>query len=247
MQSRSEKAGFTLLEMIVTLSLIAILSSIVYVSSNHGFEDRALARASSDVGLMVKAARAEAIMAGRDARLIVNLDDADADRFLRYVGVVTRDADESTKWVASHPGIALPEGIYVVPESSAGVIFGNWDESISTRKSRYNCSNGGVAAVVDLEYPVLQAVSEGGGVNWMVYQFSPDGRLDTVDGCAGSLPSQNNQIVLAPAELNGSSKLEFNDSSDIGGLVIRQNGTAIGIENPADFYKPSEEDEGEEG
>lgn len=230
--------GFTLFEVIVTLSLIVVLSSIVYVSGNYGLENRALGRASSDMGLMLKAARVEAILSGRDSRLIINIDETDSDRFLRYVGIMTRDDNDPTLWVASHSGIFLPESIYVVPQTTTGVVFGNWDESVSARKSRYRCQAGeATLALANIEYPEISPVADNIGQEWIVYQFSPDGRLDAADSpsCSSGPASNNNQVVLAPAELDGSGNLVFNDSDKVRGLVLRQNGVAVEIEDPVDF------------
>jgi len=238
MRSSKRQYGFTLLEVIVTLSLIAILSSIVYVSGNYGLESRALVRASSDVDLLMKGARAQAIMAGRDARLIINMDETDPERFLRFLGIVTRDAVDPSLWVASHPGIYLPEEIYVVPQNTVGVAFGDWDESVSARRSRYKCqADEATLALANIDYPELSAVADDSGSEWIVYQFSPDGRLDAADapGCSSGPASNNNQIVLAPAEFNGSGDLEFNGSENVLGLVVRRNGTTIGVEDPVDF------------
>ena len=241
MRSKAAQAGFTLLEVIVTLSLIVVLSSIVYVSGSYGFENRALNRASSDAHMMLKGARAQAILSGQDARLIVNIDETDPERFLRYIGIVRRDADDPSLWLATHSGIYLPEGIYVVPQNTAGVAFGNWDESVSERKSKHKCSNEvAPMAIASMDYPELGPVvdDEGAAPKWIVYQFSPDGFLDVSDapGCSGSLPPKSSQIVLAPAELNGNGDLEFNGSDEVSGLVIRSSGVSIAVEDPKDFF-----------
>ena len=236
---RARFGGFTLFEVIVTLSLIVVLSSIVYVSGNYGFESRALSGASSDAHMMLKGARAQAILSGQDARLIINMDESDPERFLRYIGIVRRDADNPARWLATHSGIYLPEGIYVVPQNTTGVVFGYWDMSVSERKSRHKCSNGVTTmAIANMDFPEIDSVPDNVGAKWMVYQFSPDGHLDSVDapGCSPGAASVNNQLVLAPGIVNSSGNIEFNDSEKVEGMVMRQNGTSIRIEDPADFF-----------
>jgi len=241
MPSRMRKAGFSLLEVIVTLFIIATLSSIVYLSGDYGLARRALSRSATEVDLLLQGARAQAILSGQDARLIVNFDETDPERFLRYVGIVERDVEDPNLWVASRDGVFLPEGIYIVPQSSTEVVFENWDESGSERRSVYRCeATSPDMAITALDYPEIDPVSDGGGESdWLVYQFSPDGSVDSVDspicGSVGAA-SINNQIVLAPAERNLEGNLVFNDSSITRGLVIRRNGTSILINAPDDFF-----------
>jgi len=131
----------------------------------------------------------------------------------------------------------LPEGIYIVPEVTTGVVFGSWNPA--DRTSRYDCYSGGTSATTVLDYPEIAPVSESSGDDWIVYQFSPDGRLDLVDcpDCPGTgLVPVNNQIILAPGVLDESGIVEFNNSEDIAGMVVRRNGTSIVVQDPADFF-----------
>ena len=232
--------GFTLLEVIITLSIIVVLGSFVYFGGDYGLESRALKRANADLHMLLKNARSQAILEGRDARLIINLDNSNPERFLRYAGIIVRDGGDSTLWKATHGGLALPEGIYFVPQNITGVNFGNWDVSVTERKSIYRCSDtDSTSAVVNVLYPLTNPVSDSLGTDpvWAVYQFSPDGHLDTVDAtvCGGGIPSTGNRIILAPAVHNASGDVEFNNSENILGVRIKQNGTSVAVADPLDL------------
>ncbi len=237
------KKAFTLLEVVITLSIIVVLGSFVYFGGDYGSESRALQRAATDLHMLLRTARSQAILDGRDARLIINIDEDDSNRFLRYAGVIVRDENNPALWKATHGGLVLPEGIYVVPHEGFGdgVAYGDWDVSVTNRKSVYKCinSNPNALAIANVDYPLIDSVTDnaGGDPQWIVYQFSPDGSLDASDapGCPLGAAAVDNQIVLAPAIRNANDDVEFNDSENILGIRLRQNGVSVAVNDPLDL------------
>src|SRR5690606_38032246 len=118
---------------------------------SRGSELRALDNGIGLIRDMARVARAQAILNGQPARLIINYDETDSERFLRYVGIVARVAVEQVvddegnvtsvgTWQAVDRGAYLPQGVYVVPQTTTKTVdfAANWP---TERASRYKAND----------------------------------------------------------------------------------------------------------
>lgn len=223
------RAAFTLLELVVTLSVIAILATLTMVSLSRSGEIRAVDSGIGMIRDMARAARAQAILAGQPARLIINYDEADPDRFLRYLGIVVRDKEDPANWQAVDRGAYLPQGVYLVPQASAPVDFAaNWPDE---RRSRYKANNLGSVhdtGIVRLEYPLAEPVSgeDAGAPQWIAYQFAPNGSLDAV---FESPPPISNALVVGRGD-SASGRVAFADPQALKAVLFKRSGSTLPVE-----------------
>lgn len=107
-------SGFTLLELLVVVGLIAALSFVLIGGLSGGGKSAALQSAQATLANMVTAARVKAVATGQSARVLVHIDQnssAVPSRFLRYIAIQVQIGGA---W-GTTAEVFLPEGIYVVP------------------------------------------------------------------------------------------------------------------------------------
>ena len=245
--SGRSQSGFTLLELVVVLSIMVILSTMGFVAYQATAPPGAVNAGRNTLHGLMRFAREQAIMRGSNAMLIINYDSSDADKFLRYAGVIVEEEYNSTNWKAAHSGVYLPKGVYFVPQSvvdeeTDGFGFNaEWPLSggDSGVRSQYHCSNGdSTKAIGGVEYPILNTIyldaSTGEEQDWIGYQFGPDGRVKGVDfaACSADGGSQSNHIVVGTARYQSEGGLLFQDSEQARGFIIRLNGVSYAVDDP---------------
>jgi len=238
------RRGFTLLELLMTLAVMVLLGGLGLAALGGLTDSRSLDSAQGQLHALARVARSQAVLNGTDARLIINCDANDPERFLRFAGVIKRDLNDPTKWEAAHPGLFLPQGIFVVPQDTNGVQFVNWETKqlsesmVSDRKSGYQCASAVSqdTGLCYLEYPKigLQVDSIDTNPKWITYQFSPNGRIVAADvpDCSGSSAPNGLHISLAPGNLNSGNTVVFENSYNVVGIRIRQNGYSFAVDDP---------------
>jgi prepilin-type N-terminal cleavage/methylation domain-containing protein len=255
MNSRSEKlngrggsqSGFTLLEMVVVLSIMVILSTMAFVTYQASAPPGAVNAARNELHGLLRFARNQAIMSGSNSMLIINYDSSDPDKFLRYAGVIVEEEYNSTIWKAAHSGVYLPKGVYFVPQAVAALTDGfsfdaEWplaggDGDV---RSQYKCSKAGSSfdAIGGVEYPVLDTIElddeTEGERDWVGYQFGPDGSVKGVgfDACLADDGSKSNHIVVGMARYQAGGGLLFENSEQARGFIIRLNGVSYAVDDP---------------
>ncbi|MDB6114504.1 MAG: hypothetical protein JWQ62_1449, partial [Lacunisphaera sp.] len=88
MNSPGRTAGFTLLELLVVIGLIAGLSFVLISGLGGGGKSAALQSAQATLANLLMAARMKAMATGQPARVLVQIDPASPDassRYLRYL------------------------------------------------------------------------------------------------------------------------------------------------------------------
>lgn len=230
--------GFTLFELLVVIAMIAVISAVSIVGFDRG-KPKALASAQSQVHAMLRATRGHAALNGVDARLLINFDTTDEERFLRYFGIVVRDKGDATKWIAVHRGMTLPEGIFFVPLDTATFVAGQWATTAnSDRKSQYKRKNSaGDLALMNLIYPDADPQSADASADpvWIAYEFGPDGKLDDVDKAVsyrGGFAPVDSHIVLANGSRSPGGGIAFSESQKVKGIRIRNNGYSFAVNDP---------------
>ncbi|WP_442891001.1 pilus assembly FimT family protein [Congregicoccus parvus] len=184
--ARRRTAGFSLIELLAVIAIIAVMSGLVgYLLRGSGTESRGLQTAQSTVASLLTLARSQAAVSGRSAVFLVNNNEANSDRYLRYLVVATLNPDSGI-WEPVNEGVTLPHGCYVRRHSSAGnpaneiETGADWSSVFSTA----------------LSFSVSQAINgdPASPETWMGIRFSPRGT--TIQ--AGNNPD----VVLATGRVN---------------------------------------------
>lgn len=223
---RQHLAGFTLVELLVVLSIILIASSVVLLNTS-GRLGSALSASQRIVSGIAQGARGQAILKGATTRLIIYSDGSDNtydDKKLRFFGIIYEDESNAGKWYAATQGTYLPDGIYFDPDASANNGSSLWSRS-----------------TMIIEYPRLTPQPEGEGDEYYFYEFESNGTT--------SVGFQNAWLVLRAGVLkpfpSGSDNLEVNFKDEQlkglkSALILRRSGTTTRVNDPesiADQYE----------
>jgi prepilin-type N-terminal cleavage/methylation domain-containing protein len=208
--------GFSLLELLVVIGIIAILSVVVAVLGRGG-EGSALGSSTRIVAGLVDSARGRAILSHSKTRLIIyaNADlnsggGADSKKFLSFFGVVHTE-DDGITWKAADRGVFLPRGIFFDPDLSKSVSGSAWTS----------------ANTMTLDFPRSEDPSTSSDV-FYYYEFEPNGRAQ----------APNSWLVLRAGVRSGANNaVDFlgEDSAFAllrAALIIRQAGTASIVSDP---------------
>ena len=120
---RARARGFTLLELLVVMALIASLSLVLIGGLGGGGRSAALQSAQATLANMVTAARTKAMASDQSSRVLVQIDpnsNSQPLRYLRYVAVQTQSAGGWQTVADAY----LPDGVFVVPGNFATVPAG---------------------------------------------------------------------------------------------------------------------------
>ena len=220
----SNKRGFTLVELLVVISIILIASSIIFIGGNSG-EGAALSSSQRIVSGIAQGARGQAILKNAKARLIIYTDsssNSNAENYLRFFGIVYADPDDPdqsdpSSWLAATQGTSLPEGIFFNPDLSEDH---GWSKS----------------AKMKLEYPRNIAKAEGSGDEFYFYEFNSNGTVAT-----SPIDFNNAWLVIGAGTLQpdslGDLKVEIDEAQEsiVTALILRRSGTTTAVNDPDDI------------
>ena len=217
---RSRKQAFTLVELLVVISIMLVAASILFVGGNSG--KRAKLNASQRiVSGIAQGARGQAILKGATTRLIVYSDDTENSeeaKKLRFFGIIFEDSNGD--WVAATQGTFIPEGIYFDPDGAKS-------GDSTTRPT------------MQLEYPRLSPQTAGSGDTYYYYEYNSNGTMRGADA--------NSWLVLRAGVLKpgDAGELEVNFPSDDESLdsiasikcalIFRRVGTTTAVTDPGDI------------
>ncbi len=113
-QPRSATRGFTLLEVVLVMGLVAAFAALLWRGGNPPTENLAIESAQVMLAGTIGQARRQALLSGQRARLVVQVDTApaEASRFRRQLSVQVEDAPNVWRTTSA---IVLPDGVYVLP------------------------------------------------------------------------------------------------------------------------------------
>ncbi len=237
-QMHHRQQAFTLVELLVVISIILIASSIIFLGGTGG-DGAKLSSSQRIISGIAQGARGQAILKSADTRLIIYSDDAgnaDNEKKLRFFGIVYwgNDVDASgnviaTGWKAATQGTYLPEGIY-------------FNEDLSRD------STGGNIPTMNLSYPRLSAtenddrVDGGGEEQYYFYEFQSNGTMATSSPETKSTDFMNSWLVLQAGTLKPGSgqelEVDFSEEENVNlktALIFRRTGTTTPVNDPSDI------------
>jgi prepilin-type N-terminal cleavage/methylation domain-containing protein len=223
MKSDHSKRAFTLVELLVVISIILIASSIIFIGGTGG-DGAKLSSSQRIVSGIAQGARGQAILKNADTRLIIYSEDnttGDEEKWLRYFGIVYwgTDSDDIEGWLAATQGTYLPEGIYFNPDLSDD---NDWS-----------------GVTMTLDYPLLKAgantnkASGGGSETYYYYEFNSNGTM--ANGF------DNDWLVLQAGTLkpvSGDLGVDFSEEKNVNlktALIFRRTGTTTPVNDPGDI------------
>ena len=205
--------GFTLIEILVAMGVIAILAGILFTSLSQNRNAPRLETAQMVLSQAFVNARSQAILKQSRARLIVYSSEPsnqeEAEKFLRYFGVVVETGTDTNLWETALKGEYLPEGIFFIPEAAITSI--EWNEE----RPRSNHNN----QTMNVQFPSLQAEGAGSGPEWSFFEFKSTGRMSGL----------TNKVVLAQGSVS-SLKPEFTNTDALAGMVFNSYGLQIPLD-----------------
>jgi prepilin-type N-terminal cleavage/methylation domain-containing protein len=208
-------AGFTLIEVLMVVALVAMLALEIGLALRRPDESVALQSAQASLGGLLNAARGRAAISQQNARLVISADLADSAHYLRFLQIVEQDAGDPATWHAQGDGILLPAGVFVIPPSPAG-IPGNPSWPASRRSTALPSS------------PQSMLIDGAASGAWYYVQFTPRGT--TAGGCL--------LITVGHFSAGASRPVPALDNSDnLRGLLLRSSG-AITALNDASSVSP---------
>lgn len=117
-----KRSGFTLVELLVVISIIAILLSVAAVGIQNIDKGQATVSATAQAQGLMDEARSLAIGRSTRARLCIHADSGDPDRYLRFAVVayeeIERDEtgeETGRSWRVDSRGTFFPNGVYFHP------------------------------------------------------------------------------------------------------------------------------------
>ena len=206
---RKYRRGFTLVELLIVLSLVMVASSVVVLSTGSG-DGVSLKASQRIISGVAQGARGQAILKQTKSRLIIYADrgaNFEEDKYLRFVGIVTQDEKNPKKWVSATKGTRLPKGIYFNP---------NVSEFISGGKVPWK--------KMKLKYPRIRPQDAGKGEEYYYYEFNSNGTI--------AKNHENAWLIVAAGTLRPDEKgildVDFEDPKKEGlksGIIFRKVGT----------------------
>jgi prepilin-type N-terminal cleavage/methylation domain-containing protein len=121
--NHSAQRAFTLLELLVVIGLIAGLTFLLFGGLTGGGRAMALQSAQATVANLITAARTKAPATNRKTRLLVNVDPAQPERYLRHLVLqVARQPGSSPADWDTVQTATLPSETYIVPSALDGLV-----------------------------------------------------------------------------------------------------------------------------
>ena len=210
------KSAFTLIELLVVISIILVVSSIIFIGGSGG-DGAKLRSAQRIVSGIAQGARGHAILKNAKSRLIIYSDivsNDDDEKKLRFFGIIYEELDSSGvptgNWYAATQGTYLPEGIYFNPGLSK-----DWSINNSMK----------------INFPRAKAQGVGTGEDFYYYEFDSNGTMAT--------SFDNDWLALQSVTLRpGRPKpVDFDEPKNEGlkaAIIFRRIGSTTLVKNPTD-------------
>lgn len=222
----TRRSGFSLLELLVVIGLVAVLSA-AFIGALTGGKTVALQAGQSAVSNFVSAARSRALANGNQTRILLNLDRAVVSspaRFLRYL-VLQEQVNGNWQTVTD---LYLPDGVYLLPQAPDAGLFGNPAQWTTSRTTVLQSLALGAAAVTE-------TVNSNDAEQWSVLGFSATG---TPVFDAGLPPTEPRSLVLTIGRglpPGSATPFVFDNAENVRGLSLSNYGVPILVNDRSGF------------
>ncbi len=221
--------GFTLLELLVVVGLIAVLSFFIASGLTGGGKAAALQSAQAIMANLITAARIKALAGGQSARVLVNVDVTSTGQPLRYLRYVAVQTQTTSGWQTAMETF-LPDGIYVVPGNFSAIPSGLFNASTFASWTRTDGSALRSTALRSNQI-TTEVVNSPVAEQWVSVALSAS---------AGTV--QSGDIILATGHvrppgsyLDGESPVELENPENVRGLTLSSYGVPALINTRASF------------
>jgi prepilin-type N-terminal cleavage/methylation domain-containing protein len=215
-KSESSRGGFTLLEMLVVISIISIFLA-MGVGFGRSRSDGRVSTASAQAEALFNEARAIAVGSGRLSRVLVDVNDANSENYLRRIAIVAQLLDNNGRpmpdqWEMTSGVLTLPTSVYFSREFS--------------RKDF-------VRATGALDEMKLTAGGDHYNGTYAYYEFNSEGICSSGVATDGSYTAPAFVIGRGVREPGGEPRLTAGGRRDLGGFVIWRNGSTSVFREPS--------------
>jgi len=223
-------AGFTLVELLVVMAIIILISGFIVTAISGGDGSQALNSGISKANGIFSVARSAAVQRNQPVRVLVHLDSADEERFLRFMIVVYQDDDGN--WQPLTQGDFLPNGVFFAPALSYR--DGHGDVGLRIWRVSVNLNNYSVNPISPEPVPPSAYSMDQGYIDplnhaaagldrWYVYEFNPNG--------TAAVPMQ--RFVLANGVRSMDPlQLRIPQINLIRGFMLYRGGKAVHFQDP---------------
>jgi prepilin-type N-terminal cleavage/methylation domain-containing protein len=221
------KGGFTLLELLVVIGLIAAMSFLLIGGLTGGGKSAALQAGQATISNLVTVARTKAIATGKRTRILLPVNQSNPAQFLRFIVLQTvRDPAATEPQWDTIDAAMLPEGVYLAPRDPSGfpglLASGlDWRRRPPASTILGSSLFDGAPQVIDLQDGAAPVLCEG-------ISFTERGTLAKIDGSGITLTSLPFALVvlsgrrLPPSESSLPVQLDSPDSAR--GLIVSLHG-----------------------
>ncbi|MEO6002188.1 MAG: prepilin-type N-terminal cleavage/methylation domain-containing protein [Opitutus sp.] len=226
---RNGRAGFTLVELLVVVGLVALLIAVLAPGRSDAGQSMALKSAQAGIMGLLSVARTKAVASGQSSRILLNVDPTGSTRelgFLRYLVVQTQ---QGAAW-QSVAEFYLPEGTYVVPGDFSPLPAGLFAAGASAWV-RSDLTSPLRSSALRTSQLTTEAVAGGLTQKW----------VSIVISAAGST-AQTGDVVVALGQRRppnsyaaGESPIQLVDPERVCGVTLSSYGLAVLIDNRASF------------